>query len=199
MVTHHVLKQLFGDKVVLSPCLLACSDWTSGVCRNRSDSQLKTSVSSLLNQTKDKELQTPHWSHSHFLCRQEVKRHNNKVRALPEMRMVLKKFYFILSSCGLTITVFNHSRIAIKRGSDVRDVQCKILSLTSVETLEMCGGHIRGTGPWKVEGFSLMSLFLSSFTPTPEAPVQRNRWGITFTLTRLKLWFTQHFNFRYYQ
>lgn len=36
-------------------------------------------------------------------------------------------------------------------------------------------GHLRGTGPWKVKGFSLMSLFLISFTPTPEAPVhQRN-------------------------
>lgn len=35
VVTHHVLKQLLGDEVVLSPCLLPCSDWTSGVCRNR--------------------------------------------------------------------------------------------------------------------------------------------------------------------
>lgn len=34
----------------------------------------------------------------------------------------------------------------------------------------ICGRHIRGSGPWKVEGFSLMSLFLTSLTPTPEAP-----------------------------
>lgn len=33
--------------------------------------------------------------------------------------------------------------------------------------------HLRGTGPWKVKGFNLMSLFLSSFTPTPEAPVHK--------------------------
>lgn len=35
VVTHHVLKQLLGHKVVLSSCLLAWSDWTSGVWRNR--------------------------------------------------------------------------------------------------------------------------------------------------------------------
>lgn len=35
MLTHHVLKQLFGHKVVLSSCLLLRSDWTSSVCRNR--------------------------------------------------------------------------------------------------------------------------------------------------------------------
>lgn len=33
--------------------------------------------------------------------------------------------------------------------------------------------HLRGTGPWKVTGFNLMSLLLSSFTPTPEAPVHK--------------------------
>lgn len=33
--------------------------------------------------------------------------------------------------------------------------------------------HLRGTGPWKVKGFNLMSLLLSSFTPTPEAPVHK--------------------------
>lgn len=33
--------------------------------------------------------------------------------------------------------------------------------------------HLRGTGPWRAKGFNLMSLFLSSFTPTPEAPVHK--------------------------
>lgn len=34
MVTDHVLKQLFGDKLVLSSWLLPGSDWPSGVYRN---------------------------------------------------------------------------------------------------------------------------------------------------------------------
>lgn len=42
-----------------------------------------------------------------------------------------------------------------------------------LHTYELKERLIRGTGPWNVEGLSLMSLFLSSLTPTPEAPVQR--------------------------
>lgn len=48
--------------------------------------------------------------------------------------------------------------------------------LITVEPSEMNEAgvwYVRGRGPWNVEGFSLMSLFLTSLTPTPEAPV---RW-----------------------
>lgn len=86
MVTDHVLKQLLGDEVVLSSCLLPCCDWTGGVCRSGG----------------------------------------------------------------------------------------QVVSSGKTRTLDTgVGLNLRGTGPWKVEGFSLMSLFLSSLTPTPEAPGDR--------------------------
>ncbi len=150
VVTHHVLKQLFGDKVVLSTCLLPCSDWTSGVWRNRVTA-IMSDISKQQNQTKENSCGYQTITQPHFLCRQEVERQNKKVKGCSclgnKKRQMFKKMIKIKEQTNRRII---NSNVNVFVGSlrffcseRVCVCVCLCVCLKWMNVLKLMRGHTR--------------------------------------------------------